>query len=293
MTPPWPTVLAQVNAHLDATYAWQCELSGGEQDGAQLLVDADGVLLVLKWHAAGTKADRLLRAMPAVLDATARGWPAARWLAVGPLDDGGAFLLQQYVPQAVMSRLDAAGVRAVVAANARQRCIAFPGAPDDSAQLESVLTGGHPWTRTVASVSPAGEALVRHGTRVVARAGAEPLPRDDVVHGDCSSSNILLDATGSVATFIDCETIGAGTRVRDLADLYRQSFVYPSERNTGAELLRVAGVAAEGPRVFARCVVAVTYNNLAWWAEHRSVAEFDQACRRLHRLFERLDEALA
>lgn len=134
---------------------------------------------------------------------------------------------------------------------------------------------------------------MQHGTRVVARAGAERLPRDDVVHGDYSNSNILLGGSGNAATFIDCETIARGSRVRDLADLYRQSFVYPSGQNTGTDLLRDAGVAAEGARVFATCAVAVTYDNLAWWAENTSVTEFDQACRRLHRLFERLEEDLS
>ena len=38
--------------------------------------------------------------------------------------------------------------------------------------------------------------------------------------------------------------------------------------NNGARLLVEAGIAVAGRAVFARCAVAVTYANLAWWTEH-------------------------
>jgi hypothetical protein len=98
----------------------------------------------------------------------------------------------------------------------------------------------------------------------------------------------MISPSSWAATFIDCQTIGRGTRVRDLADLDRQSFTYPNTANTGSERLRAAGVAAEGPQVFAKCAVAVTYNNLASWAENKAAADFDQACAHLHHLFDDL-----
>ena len=107
----------------------------------------------------------------------------------------------------------------------------------------------------------------------------------DVVHGDYSSSNMLFDASGR-ARLVDCETAGRGSRVRDLADLYRQSYVYPDASSTGLPLLRAEASRLEGQLVFAKCAVAVTYNNLAWWAERKTPAEFDDACTRLHRLFD-------
>lgn len=289
MTTAVSAVLAQVDARLGGHHAWRGRLSGGEQDGAHLVADEHEVLKVLTWRAPGSRAERLLRAVPVVADARARGWPAARWLAAGPLDDGSAFLVQEHVPGRPVGHLDEPSVRAVVAANARQEAIGSPAAVDDSAHLESLLTGDHPWTRAVATSGTAGAALVRHGAQVVARAGAAPIPDQDVVHGDCSSTNVLLDDASGRATFVDCDTIARGCRARDLADLYRQSFVHPSHRNTGAHLLVEAGVAAVGPRVFARCAVAVTYANLAWWTEHRSATELDEACRRAGRLFDALD----
>lgn len=285
--PTWQSVLAEVNAQLGSCYRWQRQLPGGERNGAHLVAE-DGWLVVLKWQPAGWKAEQLLRAFSAVVHATDGGWPAARWLKAGPLADGGAFVLQEYIEGMPMARLDARGVRAVIAANALQSGLGFSDAPDDSCQLEAVLSGDCAWKAGVADSTPAGAAPVRHGDEVAAWAAPAPIPVSDVVHGDYGSSNILLDGTGFTATFVDCQTISRGSRVRDLADLYRQSFVYPTRSNTGLGLLRTAASAIEGPQVFAKCAVAVTYNNLAWWVENKTPAEFDQACHRLHRLFDDL-----
>lgn len=283
----WRSVLAEINGQLGSRYRWQRRLSGGEQGGAHQVSDG-GRLAVLKWQPAGSKAQRLLQAFPAVAYAADGGWPVARWLVGGPLADGGAFMLQEYIDGTPIASLHAQGARAVIAANARQSGLAFSDAADDSCQLEAVLSGDCAWKSQVTDFTAAGASLVQHGDAVAAWAGPAPIPVSDVVHGDYSSSNILLDAEGSTATFVDCETVGRGSRVRDLADLYRQDFVYPDACSTGLALLRAAASVIEGPQVFAKCAVAVTYNNLAWWVEHKTPAEFDQACNRLHRLFDDL-----
>lgn len=290
-TPPsGHRVLDEVNAQLGSHYRWQRRLLGGEQSGAHLVVE-DGRTVVLKWEPPGWKADQLRQAFPAVRHATDGGWPAARWLRVGELDGGGAFLLQEYVGGSPLSRLDVPAVRAVLAANARQTGLASPDGVDDSGQLEAVLSGDHPWKSQVARFTPAGAALVQHGDEVTASAGRAAIPVADVVHGDYSGANIMLSADRTTVTFVDCQSAGRGSRARDLADLFRQSFVYPGDDDTGLGLLRAAGVAVAGEQVFARCAVAVTYNNLAWWVENKSPAEFDQACARLHGLFDDLREA--
>ena len=291
--PHWCVLaLSEINARMGSNYRWRRRLPGGEQSGAHLVVEDDRSA-VLKAESAGWRAERLLQAFPAVVHATDGGWPAARWLEVGPLAGGGAFLLQEYVAGAAMSSFDVAEVRAVLAANAGQTGLAYGGARDDSAQLEAVLSGSCPWKAQVAGFTARGARLVRHGDEVVDRAGPAPIPSSDVVHGDYSSTNILIDHDGGTATFVDCQAVGRGSRVRDLADLYRQSYVYPSDNGTGLALLRRAAVEVAGPQVFVRCAVAVTYNNLAWWAEHKTPAEFDHACGRLHELFDDLRYGLA
>lgn len=288
MTPPelplpFELVLEEVNGRLCSRFRLQQQLSGGEQNGAYLVVDGE-LVAVMKWQPVQWKATQLLRAFPAVRYAADHGWPVARWLDARRLAAGGAYLLQEYVVGTPLSSFGPDDVTAVVVANRRQTGLAFPDAADDSAQLEEVLSGEDEWKSNVANFTQAGAELVRHGDEIVARAGAVPIPKLDVVHGDYSSSNILIDNAGS-ARFVDSETVSRGTRVRDLADLYRQSF-YPGVWVTGLSLLRAEASDVEGPQVFAKCAVAVTYNNLAWWVEQKTATEFDHACARLHRLFD-------
>ncbi|MVA74993.1 phosphotransferase [Auraticoccus sp. F435] len=266
-------------------------LPGGEQGGAHLVAAHDQPL-VLKLQPDAARARRLLAAAPVARHGVARGWPGAEWLHVGTLADGTAFLLQELVPGRPISQLDETTVRAVVDANSRQAGLAVAGAEDDSAQLGSVLSGQHPWRALVQERTPAGAALVRRGDGVVRRLGPVALPVTDLTHGDYSSSNLILTPDGAVR-FIDFETVARGTRVRDLADLYRQCFIYPGASAAAVETLRAEACAVAGPAVFATCAVAVSYNNLAWWAVNRSVTQFEGVCERVHLLLDDLSSGWA
>lgn len=234
------SVLEDVNLQLGSRYQWRRHLSGGEQNGAHLVVDA-GHQAVLKVQTVEWKAKQLLQAFPAVTYAADGGWPVARWLHAAPLITGGAFVLQEYVQGTVMSSFGVREVEVVVAVNELQSGLAFAAAADDSAQLEAVLSGDTDWKWKVATFTPAGADLVEHGDRVARWAASASIPVIDVVHGDYSSSNILFDAVGR-ARLVDCETVSRGSRVRDLADLYRQSYVYPDASATGLRLLRGTGI---------------------------------------------------
>ncbi len=263
--------------------SWRRRLAGGEQGGAGLVCDATGRLFVLKRQPDPARAARVLNAVPVVQYATGHGWPAARWLCAGQLADGTAVVLQEHVTGRAVTELDVTTMAAVLAANDRQVGLAQTDAFDDSTQLAAV-TSSHPWRSAVARRSTAGAALVSHGDAVMAAVGRPELPTDDVVHGDYSSSNLL--ATDGGIIFVDCETVGRGTRVRDLADLYRQCFIYPGTPAAAVDLLRGHATRLAGPRVFTACVVGVTYNNLAWWAENKSRTDFDVACGRAQLLLE-------
>jgi aminoglycoside phosphotransferase (APT) family kinase protein len=284
---PLAGIQAQTGLRLQVLRA----LPGGEQGGAHLVAAGADRTLVLKLQADRHKAERLLRAVPVVDHAVRHGWPAAAWVQAGRLHDGTAFVLQEYVPGRPITAIDAHTMTAIVEANARQSGLATAEATDDSRQLQSVVRD-HPWRALVRGHSPAGAALVRHGDDAIRRAGPVRLPVTDLVHGDYSTSNMILTGEGAVR-FVDCETVGRGTRVRDLADLYRQCFMYPGTPAAARQILRDHATAIAGPAVFATCAVAVSYNNLAWWVENRSPAEFDEACRRVHRLFDDVGGAIA
>lgn len=254
------------------------------------MVTGTGHRLVLKLQPDPSRAARLIRAQPIIADAVSRGWPAADWVRVGSLADGTAYLLQEYVEGAPIGVLDAESLRAIFAANERQSGLALPTAPNDSDQLQAVVSGRHPWKSTVRDHSTAGAALVHCGDELIRRLGPTRLPVCDLVHGDYSGSNMI--ATRDGIRFIDCETVGRGTRVRDLADLCRSCFVYPGPAPTVVRLLEDRACAIAGPSVFVFCVVAVSYNNLAWWVENRSAAEFDEARARVRGLFDHLESTL-
>jgi hypothetical protein len=281
--------VAEIEAQTGLDLEVLFRFSGGEQEGAQLVADSAGRRLVLKFQPDPLKAKRLLEAAPIVDHAVGHGWPGAAWLYAGPLQNGTAFLLQEYVVGKPISLLDSPTMQAIVDANSLQSGLAAAEAVDDSAQLEAVAAGDHPWKAMVSAHSSAGAALVRHGDNVIRRLGSVQLPVSDLVHGDYSSSNMILTREGTVC-FIDSETAARGTRARDLADLYRQCFVYPGTSLTVMQMLRDQACAIAGPAVFSKCVVAVSYNNLAWRVENRSSAQFNEACERVRTLFNDLAE---
>ena len=55
-----------------------------------------------------------------------------------------------------VSVIDTDTVEALIAANATQAGCGLAGAHDDSAELEEVLSGAHPWRNQVAAFSTAG-----------------------------------------------------------------------------------------------------------------------------------------
>lgn len=275
--------LREVSDVVGRELSWRRRLAGGEQGGADLVCDPTGRLLVLKRQPDPSKAARMIDAVPVVQHATDHGWRAARWLGAGRLSDGTAVVLAEHVTGRPVTELDVATMTAVLAANDSQAGLAHPDGFDDSAQLAAVARS-HPWRSAVARRSTAGAALVSQGDAVMTAVGRPELPTGDVVHGDYSSSNFLLTDGGIVV--VDCETVGRGTRVRDLADLYRQCFIHPGAPAAAVDLLRAYAIRLAGPRVFTACVVAVTYNNLAWWAENKSATDFDVACGRAGQLLE-------
>jgi len=260
-------------------------LQGGEQGGALLVEDADGLPLVVTLQSVPWKTTRLLAAEPVMRDAVSRGWPAAAWLRTGRLPNGTAYVVQEFVDGEPLTTIDRSAAEAVVRANRTQRGIGPDAAFDDSAQLLAV-TRSHPWRSAVADRSSAGRAVVDRGAQLIRTRGSETLPSDDVVHGDLSASNLLRDPTGRIR-FVDTETVGRGTRVRDLADLLRQCALATWDSTEAEAVLAGEARSIAGNGVFTTCLVAVSVNNLAWWAEHRTIEQFDDACARTLDLFDR------
>lgn len=81
---------------------------GGEQGGALLAEDADGLPLAVALQSEPWKTARLLDAEPVMRDAVSRGWPAAAWLRTGRLPDGTAYVVQEFVDGEPLTTIDRA-----------------------------------------------------------------------------------------------------------------------------------------------------------------------------------------
>jgi len=264
-------------------------LSGGEQGGATLAASPAGPVVV-KVQRDPTKAARLLAAAPIVMASQSR-WPIARWLAAAPLPCG-AFYLQEYVPGTSLDTAEASNVEAVIAANARQYGLGNGELFDHSAQVVAVTSGQHAWFEDVARRSRIGAAFAERALALVASAGATSLPNNDIVHGDLSASNIIINRHGD-ARFIDSESVGCGHRALDLADLYRQCATGGYAPASTLNRLAAAGVRSAGVPRFITCVVGATLNNLAWHAVNRALDEYEWMCSRAQRVLDRIQDDCA
>lgn len=259
-------------------------LTGGEQGGATLAASPDGSV-VIKFQQEPMKAARLLAAAPIIMASQSR-WNVAHWLAAGPLPSG-AFYLQEFVPGMLLDVAKAADVDAVIAANARQRGLGHRELFDHSAQILAITAGQHAWFEDVARRSRDGASTARQALALVASAGSTSLPNDDIVHGDLSASNTIIDRGGN-ARFIDSESVGRGHRALDLADLYRQCAAVDSAPARTLERLAVGGVASAGLARFITCVAGAALNNLAWHAANRPLDEYERMCGRVQHVLERV-----
>lgn len=261
-------------------------LPGGEQGGATLATSAAGPV-VIKIQQDPAKAARLLAVAPIVMASQSR-WAVARWLAAAPLPSG-AFYLQEFIPGPSLDTAEASSIDAVIAANGRQRGLGAGELFDHSTQILAVASGQHAWFEDVARRSRSGASVAGQALALVASAGATSLPNGDIVHGDLSASNIIIDRRGH-ARFIDSESVGRGHRALDLADLYRQCAAGDSAPASTISRLVSAGVASAGVSRFITCVVGAALNNLAWHAANRALEEFEWMCGRVQRILERIQD---
>lgn len=284
--------IAEVNDHMAAEFKCVNELSGGSQNGAFLLTDGSRHL-VLKWQPDPVKAAGLTKAKTVIDFAVESGWPAARWVYVGGSQAGrgsqagGGFHVQEFVTGSSLVDINKSTVGSVIDANRLQSNAAHASAASDKDYLDSVIDGTLPWKSNVSNHTSAGRVLVTKGDQLLRNIGRVTIPVTDVVHGDYSSSNMLLTERGTIC-FVDCETVRRGCRARDLADLLRQTYIYGSSPEAQKMLIE-EGCSVAGIEVFSVCAIAVAYDNLAWWVEHKSVEEFDRSCTQLQELFAAID----
>jgi aminoglycoside phosphotransferase (APT) family kinase protein len=215
------SVVAELNVALGADYQLVRQLTGGLQSSAYELIDGPA-RVVLKWTDDPGWAPRVRRAAELVRRARAVGYPTPDWLAVGTTASGAPYQLQEFVPGAAVrdsSAVDEKLARELVAICELQRDLV----PDDGVSW-SVWSSGTVfdnwdglWARVHGYDGEAAELLARYEVLCRPYRG-QPLPDDDLVHGDLNVGNLIVH-DGRVAGIVDIEAAGGGSRAYDLVGL--------------------------------------------------------------------------
>jgi phosphotransferase family enzyme len=222
-------ILRSVNRTHGTSYTLVGRLPGGYRSGAHLVRDRSGRDAVLKWSPDPSWARHVQRAAPLVAAARRAGWPTPAWLAVGTTDEGHLYQLQERVRGLSPERLTGPMARQALVIIDWQR-----GRAPDSEQCWSaydravVYAGGSGPLDSIDEYSAAGHAFAGTVRAALAPYHQCTLPDSDLVHGDLSPDNILLDGDRLVAV-IDVEAAGRGSRFHDVASLVAHGMLWDGD----------------------------------------------------------------
>jgi hypothetical protein len=207
------TVIERVNAehHLDLRFGGRCP--GGEV-GAHYAVAADGARFVFKWFDDVTDDDWRLRIPARIERLRAKGYPAPRYLPP-VIIDGGAVLIQEWVPGSWSDFVDQRTLDRVLVINEMQRGEGR-GDRDWTEYIRWTLVEGADWYAVhdpLRWYSDETRRLLDHIESIGRALG--PLPEGDLVHFDLSHHNVLRGDAGSFYV-VDNDATDDGHRHYDL-----------------------------------------------------------------------------
>jgi aminoglycoside phosphotransferase (APT) family kinase protein len=211
-----------------------------------------------------------------------RGYPTPAWLAVGVTSAGLPYQLQEFVPGKAMADLGEAEAVLLIDLVERQAGVDPDPGRNWSEYARSVVFGDAGAARDRLRASgPAGAAVVEAFLRLCHGLEDLELPSGDLVHGDLSTHNVLVQ-DGQVSGVVDIEALGSGTRVFDLAGLLREGYLWRGDPQALA-MIRTEAERIAGPDVLKICVASTVFEVLDFELA-RSSADLDQLCGRALRL---------
>ncbi|MFI5714055.1 phosphotransferase [Kribbella sp. NPDC051620] len=212
------------------------QLPGGYRSGAYLVRDRNGREAVLKFSPDPSWARHVIRAAPVIAEARRSGWPTPAWLTVGTTRRGHLYHLQERAAGTSPEHLTASMARQALPILDWQ-CGRGPNTDQDWSAYDRavVFTGESDLLTAIEEHSPTGRALTRAVRSSLHQYQACTLPTSDLVHGDFTPDNILLDHD-SLTAIIDVEAAGRGSRFHDLATLSAHGTLWDGEPGTDALL---------------------------------------------------------
>ena len=260
-------VLGYINQRHDANGRLEEVLGEDARGSTWAIRDSDGRPAVLKWTMRRDWAPQVMRAAATVAHARAHGYPTPEWLAYGTTEDGLPYDVQDWVVGAPPGGLDVDSAALITGLVTSQEGIAPVTEQNWSQHVRRVVfANAFGLHDRVAQFSRTTGLAIRVVDELCARHVELGLPDDDLVHGDLSWQNILIDGD-RISGVVDAESLGRGTRVIDLVTPLRQAYVLGSDE-LGRRHLLDAATEATGPEVLVLCIGCDVINILAFGIDH-------------------------
>jgi aminoglycoside phosphotransferase (APT) family kinase protein len=230
--------------------------------GAWLLSDDDGRRAILKLN---TDMAHRLEQLPQLVDRIrAAGYPTPRWLAAGETVDGTTYHVVDFVSGESMlrSRLTLRTVEHLIEVIELQAGLDPDPTLNWSEYVRECAFGDgendpRPMTRRLGQ---SGIELIARFDALLAPYTDLELPRNDLVHGDLNTSNVMCQ-NDEITGIVDAESLGSGTRALDYATLLPRLLKQGASPEV-VSAVRRAGREVAGPGVFAACGAAVAFDSV-------------------------------
>lgn len=267
-TPDPQAALATINERHGASWQLVRRLAGGHTAaGAHELRDTAGARAVLKVYPWDIRSASLRDTARLIDQAIAAGWRTPGWLAYGELAEGGAYVVRSFVEGRPATELGERELAALLDLNRRQAGLRPSTEWDWSSYVRRTLFEDGDGFATRMRTHPDTARLLRRIEAATAGLRADELPVSDVVHGDFTIENAVFRE--GVASVVDAEFSGKGTRAYDLATLLVDSAIQvqpPDARIIGR--LRDECLGLVGSRGLLLCASTRLVGLAAWGFDH-------------------------
>jgi thiamine kinase-like enzyme len=225
--------LELLNKQEKTTYALNAEYSGGEDQGAVRVADAEGNRAVLKTSKNPMWINQIQRAKAATDHLRAVKYPAPVYTAMGS-SDRGTYWLQQVLEGAVIEASPTTeqlqNLLNVIELQKEQAISEVQGQDWVWYVMDVVFQGTDGYVRALMQFSPDTSALVSDIEALVIGLQGKVLPKTDIVHGDMNMGQVLYTGQ-NVTGILDWDQVGYGDRTIDLAALWYSLMGSPEARD--------------------------------------------------------------
>jgi hypothetical protein len=225
--------LELINAQEKTTYALNAEYSGGEDEGAVRVADAQGKRAVLKISRNPVWINQIQRAKAATDHLRVVNYPAPNYIAMGA-NERGTYWLQDVMPGAGVEGTPTVDqVRDLVRVIELQKDQAISEVQGQDWVwyiMDVVFQGSDGLVRALMQFSADTSALVSDLEGLVVGLQGKAVPKTDLVHGDLNIGQVLFSGQ-QVSAVLDWDQVGYGNRTIDFAALWYSLMNVPEPRD--------------------------------------------------------------